>query len=68
MNQDDSETGNAATNAANGNKPVESLLHDVPLELTVELGRMSSRAGKGTGTAKVGGEVACVTDLLFVLV
>ena len=38
------------------------------LELAVELGRMSSRAGKGTGTAMVGGEVACVTELLFVLV
>ena len=41
MNQDDSETGTAASNAANGNKPVESLLHDVPLELTVELGRVT---------------------------
>ena len=38
------------------------------LDLTVELGRMSSRAGKGTGTAKVGDDVACVTELLFVLV
>ena len=38
------------------------------LDLTVELGRMSSRAGQGTGTAKVGDDVACVTELLFVLV
>ena len=38
------------------------------LELTVELGRMSSRAGKGHGVATVGGEVACEADLLFVLV
>jgi 3-hydroxyacyl-[acyl-carrier-protein] dehydratase len=38
------------------------------LELTVELGRMSSRAGKGQGTATVGGEVACEAGLLFVLV
>ena len=38
------------------------------LDLTVELGRMSSRAGKGRGTAKVGDDVACVTELLFVLV
>jgi 3-hydroxyacyl-[acyl-carrier-protein] dehydratase len=38
------------------------------LELVVELGRMSSRAGKGHGVATVGGEVACEADLLFVLV
>ena len=38
------------------------------LELTVELGRMSARAGKGTGRATVGGELACQCDLLFVLV
>jgi flagellar motor switch protein FliN len=50
---DDPDTGNAA-GAANGNKPVESLLHDVPLELTVELGRitltvreLSQRLGPG---------------------
>ena len=36
------------------------------LELTVELGRMSARAGKGHGTARVGGELACEADLLFV--
>ena len=38
------------------------------LELEVTLGRMSARAGKGTGTATVGGEVACQAELLFVLV
>ncbi len=38
------------------------------LELEVELGRMSARAGKGHGRATVGGEVACEADLLFVLV
>lgn len=38
------------------------------LELEVTLGRMSSRAGKGSGRALVGGEVACECDLLFVLV
>lgn len=38
------------------------------LELAVELGRMSSRAGKGQGSATVGGESACEAGLLFVLV
>lgn len=38
------------------------------LELVVELGRMNSRAGKGSGRALVKGEVACELDLLFVLV
>lgn len=38
------------------------------LELVVELGRMSSRAGKGSGTALLNGEVACECDLMFVLV
>jgi 3-hydroxyacyl-[acyl-carrier-protein] dehydratase len=38
------------------------------LELVVELGRMSSRAGKGSGRALVNGETACELDLLFVLV
>lgn len=36
------------------------------LELVVELGRMSSRAGKGSGKALVGGAVACELDLMFV--
>jgi len=38
------------------------------LELQVELGRMSSRAGKGTGRALLNGEVACECELMFVLV
>jgi 3-hydroxyacyl-[acyl-carrier-protein] dehydratase len=38
------------------------------LELSVELSRMSSRAGKGHGTATLGGVVACECDLLFVVV
>ena len=41
MTQDDPETGSNGTNGANGSKPVETLLHDVPLELTVELGRIT---------------------------
>ena len=36
MTNDEPETG-----ASPGQKPVESLLHDVPLELTVELGRVT---------------------------
>ena len=38
------------------------------LILEVELGRMSSRAGKGTGRALLGDAVACECDLLFVVV
>jgi 3-hydroxyacyl-[acyl-carrier-protein] dehydratase len=38
------------------------------LDLRVEMGRLSARAGKGHGTASVGGEVACEVDLLFVIV
>jgi 3-hydroxyacyl-[acyl-carrier-protein] dehydratase len=38
------------------------------LVLTVQLGRMSARAGKGSGTAQVNGELACECDLMFVLV
>jgi len=43
------------------------------LELHVELGRMSARAGKGTGTAMLRGPsgeltVACECSLMFVLV
>jgi 3-hydroxyacyl-[acyl-carrier-protein] dehydratase len=37
------------------------------LELSIELGRLSARAGTGTGTASVGGEVACEAGLLFVI-
>lgn len=42
--------------------PGDSLL------LEVSLGRMSARAGRGSGTATVGGELACSADLLFVIV
>jgi 3-hydroxyacyl-[acyl-carrier-protein] dehydratase len=38
------------------------------LEMSVELGRMSARAGKGTGRATVEGQLACECDLLFVVV
>jgi 3-hydroxyacyl-[acyl-carrier-protein] dehydratase len=38
------------------------------LDLEVTLGRMSARAGRGSGRASVGGELACEADLLFVLV
>jgi 3-hydroxyacyl-[acyl-carrier-protein] dehydratase len=38
------------------------------LTLEVELGRMSARAGKGSGRALVGDELACSCDLLFVVV
>lgn len=36
------------------------------LDLEVELGRMSARAGKGKGRASVNGELATEIDLLFV--
>ena len=38
------------------------------LDLEVELGHMSARAGRGHGRASVDGEVACEADLLFVFV
>ena len=38
------------------------------LELHVELLRMSARAGKGRGSALLGGETACECELMFVLV
>ena len=38
------------------------------LTLEVELGRMSARAGKGTGRALLGEQVACECELMFVLV
>ena len=38
------------------------------LTLEVELGRMSSRAGKGRGRALVAGELAFECELMFVLV
>ena len=38
------------------------------LELQVTLGRMSARAGKGSGKALLDGKTACECDLMFVLV
>jgi 3-hydroxyacyl-[acyl-carrier-protein] dehydratase len=38
------------------------------LDLEVELGRLSARAGRGHGKASVDGQVACEADLLFVFV
>lgn len=38
------------------------------LELVVELGQMSARAGKGTGRALLDGKPACQCELMFVLV
>ena len=38
------------------------------LDLHVEMGRLSARAGKGHGIATVDGQVACEADLLFVIV
>lgn len=38
------------------------------LVLEVELGRMSARAGKGSGRALLDGAVACECDLMFVVV
>ncbi len=38
------------------------------LALSVELGRISARAGKGTGKAVVGGATACECELMFILV
>ncbi len=37
------------------------------LDLEVTLGRLSARAGTGSGTASVGGAVACEAGLLFVI-
>ena len=38
------------------------------LELSVTLGRMSARAGKGNGKAVLNGSTACECELMFVLV
>ena len=38
------------------------------LRLEVTLGKMSARAGKGSGRAVLNGEVACECELFFVLV
>jgi 3-hydroxyacyl-[acyl-carrier-protein] dehydratase len=37
------------------------------LTLEVEFGRLSARAGKGSGRARLGDQVACECDLMFVL-
>jgi 3-hydroxyacyl-[acyl-carrier-protein] dehydratase len=37
------------------------------LDLRVEMGRLSARAGKGHGIASVGDLTACEVDLLFVI-
>jgi 3-hydroxyacyl-[acyl-carrier-protein] dehydratase len=38
------------------------------LDLEVTLGRLSARAGTGRGRASVDGELACESELLFVIV
>lgn len=38
------------------------------LTMEVTLGRMSARAGRGSGVARVGDDVACACDLFFVVV
>lgn len=38
------------------------------LELEITMGRLSARAGKGSGQATLNGELACSADLLFVVV
>jgi hypothetical protein len=38
------------------------------LDLRVEMGRLSARAGRGHGTASVGDDRACEVDLLFAIV
>lgn len=38
------------------------------LDLTIEIGRMSARAGRASGAASVAGELACEADLMFVAV
>jgi 3-hydroxyacyl-[acyl-carrier-protein] dehydratase len=37
------------------------------LDLRIDVGRMSARAGKAKGTATVGGETACTAEVMFVL-
>jgi 3-hydroxyacyl-[acyl-carrier-protein] dehydratase len=38
------------------------------MELEVELDQLGSMSGKGRGTARVGGQVACQASMLFVIV
>jgi len=37
------------------------------LTLETTMGRLSARAGRGSGVASVGGQIACEADLLFVV-
>ncbi|GAC1531516.1 MAG: 3-hydroxyacyl-ACP dehydratase FabZ [Acidimicrobiales bacterium] len=37
------------------------------LDLEITMGRLGARAGKGSGSATVGGAMACEADLLFVI-
>jgi 3-hydroxyacyl-[acyl-carrier-protein] dehydratase len=37
------------------------------LDLEVEMGRLSARAGRGSGRALVAGQTACEAELLFVI-
>lgn len=37
------------------------------LELRIDVGRMSARAGKAKGSATVGGETACTAEVMFVI-
>ena len=41
---------------------------DERLDLTIEVTRLSARAGKATGTASVDDELACSCELMFVAV
>jgi 3-hydroxyacyl-[acyl-carrier-protein] dehydratase len=38
------------------------------LDLEIQMGRLSARAGTGHGRATVDGDLACEVDLLFVIV
>jgi 3-hydroxyacyl-[acyl-carrier-protein] dehydratase len=37
------------------------------LDLRLDVGRLSARAGKATGRATVGGELACSAEIMFVI-
>jgi len=43
------------------------LLSGDTLELSIEIGCLSARAGRGTGQATVNGDAACEAELLFVI-
>jgi 3-hydroxyacyl-[acyl-carrier-protein] dehydratase len=51
---------------ADGARFRRQVLPGETLELEMVLGRLSSRAGKGSGRALVGGDVACEAEFLFV--